>query len=278
MTRRFQFSIFFLILLLALSSCSKPVISYHETSKMIDPHVKWTQLLTDDFYDTSASINILDIDMKNFEGEIELAWYPSELIITSEIAEEYGAFAAVNGSYFDMKVGGAWVFLQADGKQVSGNKSRAPFSYNAAYALDTAGVISIIKRPGDHWEYLSGYKHVMAAGPIMIYDNEVCEIDSVKFNLVRHPRTAVGITDDDHLILVTVDGRQQQAPGMNIPDLCRLMQELNCSYALNLDGGGSTTMYIEGEDHLGVVNYPTDNRKFDHAGQRPVSNAIVLIK
>ena len=65
---------------------------------------------------------------------------------------------------------------------------------------------------------------------------------------------------------------------MNIPELTTLMKNLKCTDALNLDGGGSTTMYIKGKNANGVVNYPTDNKKFDHEGQRSVSNAILLLK
>jgi exopolysaccharide biosynthesis protein len=52
------------------------------------------------------------------------------------------------------------------------------------------------------------------------------------------------------------------------------MRWLGCTEAINLDGGGSSTMYIKDN---GVVNYPSDNNRHDHEGQRPVSNAILLL-
>ena len=52
------------------------------------------------------------------------------------------------------------------------------------------------------------------------------------------------------------------------------MRWLGCTEAINLDGGGSSTMYIKDS---GVVNYPSDNNRHDHDGQRPVSNAIILL-
>jgi exopolysaccharide biosynthesis protein len=112
----------------------------------------------------------------------------------------------------------------------------------------------------------------------MIYDNILCNLDSVRFNLTRHPRTALGITDDYHLLLVTVDGRHAEAAGMNMWELQDLMKQLDCSEAMNFDGGGSTTMYIKGKTENGVVNYPSDNRKYDHEGERKVANAIVVVK
>jgi exopolysaccharide biosynthesis protein len=52
------------------------------------------------------------------------------------------------------------------------------------------------------------------------------------------------------------------------------MRWLGCSSAINLDGGGSSTMYIKDS---GVVNYPSDNNQHDHEGERPVSNAILIL-
>ena len=68
-----------------------------------------------------------------------------------------------------------------------------------------------------------------------------------------HPRTAIGVTADGKLVLVTVDGRQSISAGMKLSDLAKLMQSQGCVEALNLDGGGSTTMAA----WFGVLNSPS---------------------
>lgn len=73
------------------------------------------------------------------------------------------------------------------------------------------------------------------------------------FSTYRHPRTALGITADGKLMLVTVDGRQSISRGINLPDLSALMKRLGAVHAINLDGGGSTTMSYRG----GVINSPS---------------------
>ncbi len=84
----------------------------------------------------------------------------------------------------------------------------------------------------------------------------------------RHPRTAVGIRADGHLLFITVDGRQPQiSVGMTIPELTALMAELGCTDAINLDGGGSTTMVVKNR----VVNRPSDQ-----TGERMVSDALLI--
>jgi len=89
------------------------------------------------------------------------------------------------------------------------------------------------------------------------------------FGEQRHPRTAVGITADGRLLWVAVDGRQAPySDGMSLAELADLMERLGARDAINLDGGGSTTMVVRGA----VVNRPSDA-----AGERPVGNALVLV-
>jgi Phosphodiester glycosidase len=84
----------------------------------------------------------------------------------------------------------------------------------------------------------------------------------------RHPRTAVGY-DRHYLYLVEVDGRQPAlSMGMNLEELANLMKDLGCSDAMNLDGGGSATFWLEGK----VMNSPSDKH------ERLVANALVVVR
>ena len=65
---------------------------------------------------------------------------------------------------------------------------------------------------------------------------------------------------------------------MRLFELTKLMRWLNANDAINLDGGGSTTLWINNYMGNGVVNYPTDNKKWDHEGQRKVANVVLLKK
>ena len=62
----------------------------------------------------------------------------------------------------------------------------------------------------------------------------------------RHPRTAVGVTADNKLLIVTVDGRQPISQGVTLVELAALMKQLGAVNAINLDGGGSTTLSVKG--------------------------------
>jgi exopolysaccharide biosynthesis protein len=90
------------------------------------------------------------------------------------------------------------------------------------------------------------------------------------FTTERHPRTVIGASKGGTIWLITVDGRSAQVSvGMTFADLQRLAQGLKLHYALNLDGGGSTTMVVNGR----VVNHPSDV-----AGPRKVSDGLVVVK
>jgi hypothetical protein len=85
----------------------------------------------------------------------------------------------------------------------------------------------------------------------------------------RHPRTAVGFSrDSSTLLLLTVDGRSENSGGMTLVALAGMMRQLGAWQAMNFDGGGSTTMVIDGK----VVNHPSDQ-----AGERAVGNALMIL-
>ena len=78
--------------------------------------------------------------------------------------------------------------------------------------------------------------------------------------------------------MITIDGRHRKAKGMSLIEVQDFLISLGCSDAINLDGGGSTTMWIKSDKNNAVVNCPSDNGKFDAEGERKVANAILLVK
>lgn len=114
-------------------------------------------------------------------------------------------------------------------------------------------------------------KHIISGGPYLVRNSNVfVDMTAQKLGAIggRNPRSAIGYTADNNLILVAVDGREGSSIGMTLMELASFMQSIGCTNAMNLDGGGSTVMYVNGQ----VVNRP------HMKGGIPLSNAIVLSK
>jgi hypothetical protein len=114
-----------------------------------------------------------------------------------------------------------------------------------------------------------GMPQIVCGGVDCVDISSAKEGVSEGFINTRHPRTAVGISEDGtRLYLVTVDGRQPASVGMSLYELADLMTRLGAREALNLDGGGSTTL---------VAGSRVANRPSDPTGERPVSNAMLIL-
>ena len=93
----------------------------------------------------------------------------------------------------------------------------------------------------------------------------------------RQPRSVIAQDDDGATLLLVIDGRTEGAGGLSTPALAEwLVNELGVRHALNLDGGGSSSLYIRGCSRTGVVNFPSDNGQADQDGSRGVANGIYL--
>jgi hypothetical protein len=114
----------------------------------------------------------------------------------------------------------------------------------------------------------TGVMDMIAGNPTLVEDGTVTATECPAYFCRRHPRTGVGVTPDGKLLLVTVDGRQRRSVGMTPRQFARLFRRLGARWALNLDGGGSTTMFVKG----GVVNRPSDS-----GGERAVSSALLVL-
>lgn len=113
--------------------------------------------------------------------------------------------------------------------------------------------------------------HIISGGPYLVKRGQpYVDISEQKLGAIggRNPRTAVGYTADNHLIIVTVDGREKSSVGMTLTELSNFMKSIGCYNAMNLDGGGSTVMYVNGK----VVNHPQVQ------GGIALSNALTLNK
>ena len=197
------------------------------------------------------------------------------------------ALAAINGSYFDMRTGAPVCYLRINGRELGENTPSSTDSIHRKYYQN--GTIRLLptRRPrflmpdsGRNAERMLPDSNIMTAGPMLIQRGiDIPQHLDRSFVFRRHNRTAIGLKPDGTVVMLVADGRHRgEAEGLSLPELTNVMRWLGCCDAVNLDGGGSTTMYIKDRGTDGIVNNPSDNGRFDPAGQRRVANAILVVK
>jgi exopolysaccharide biosynthesis protein len=268
------------LLPLVNAQSKKPKLRLKEFNhQKIEKGLHWYHLQSTDIFDGPQSLNLLKINTN--KRTIDLLYTPDTLITTSEYAESVQATAAVNAGFFNIQQGGSVTYIKKDGSILAQNqadlKARNSVVIRGAIVIKTDGKI-LITAAKETTSYSNdpSIDDVILSGPLLIEDGQPVSLDSTSFTLLRHPRTCACLTAKNTLLLLTADGRHQEAYGLSLPELTQLLLGLKCKNAINLDGGGSTTMYLQWQNENGIVNFPSDNRTFDHYGQRKVANVIVV--
>lgn len=178
----------------------------------------------------------------------------------SPVAPKYGVGLQVIDNKITKASANA-IEIPENGYVISGPKS-------ILYALLDKKDVELSIKTNPDWD---GVKHIISGGPYLVKNGEVfVDMTAQKLQAIggRNPRSAIGYTKDNNFIFVAVDGREGSSIGMTLMELANFMQSIGCVGAINLDGGGSTVMYVNGR----VVNKP------QQTGGIPLSNAIILSK
>ncbi|HVY76196.1 MAG TPA: phosphodiester glycosidase family protein [Puia sp.] len=253
-------------------------------------------------FNSNQNINIVEVKL-NGKNHIHIGEEPQKLKGTSEFASEAHAIAAINGTFFDMKQGGSEDYIRSDGKVINRTRVKAggvrSFHQRAAVVIDHNKVRIMQWDSTADWEdHLVG-EDIMVSGPLLIHNGQTIAWDTAGGFFRRNPRSVLAMRKN-RLYLIAVDGRNPKAAGMSIAELTQFLKWMKFSEAINLDGGGSTTLWVKNYPYGGVVNHPSDNRKWvhtdsykagmdldnlpadtqtwDHAGERPVANAILITR
>lgn len=186
---------------------------------------------------------------------------------TSEIADNVNAILAINGDYYGAQENGYvirnGVLYRATAK--SGNEDLVVYA---------DGSFEIINENDITAEELleKGAQNVFAFGPALVENGtvSVTEDEEVGKAMASNPRTAIGIIDENHYVFVVADGRTNDNEGLSLYELAEFMESLGVQTAYNLDGGGSSTMYFNGE----IINQPTTNG--NSIKERSVSDIVYI--
>ena len=248
---------------------------------------------------------LIDLKDANLKVDVVTSDDSSGRETVSSFAEDLGACLVVNGGYFRMDLNPTkHVGLLAIDNEILQNstysvtrEAQKYYIARGAVGIDESGNIDIAwvsthndslfewkepfanhpLKPMDKPEISNAiwwdYPDVLSAGPVLIQEGsiKVTSDEEVFFGTSipkTHPRTAVGYTGDGKLLLVVVDGRQAKSRGVDLNELAGIMKSLGAVEALNLDGGGSSSI---------VVNGVLLNRPAGSTVQRAVMSAISVV-
>ena len=188
---------------------------------------------------------------------------------TSSMAQSSAAILAVNGDYYGARDNG---YVVRDG--IIYRSSAKTDQEDLVIYKD--GSMKIINESEVSAQELvdDGAVTVLSFGPALVENGKVSvsQNDEVGKAMASNPRTAIAITEDNHYLFIVSDGRTDESEGLSLYELATFAASLGAKTVYNLDGGGSSTMYFNGN----VVNNPTTNG-WD-ISERGVSDIVYISK
>jgi exopolysaccharide biosynthesis protein len=184
---------------------------------------------------------------------------------TSSIAKANNAIFALNGDFYGFRDGG---YVLRNG--VAYRNTTRGNGNNEALVIDKDGNFSIVSESDTSMESISSKAwQILSFGPGLVENGEIAVNSSseVAQSMRSNPRTAIGQISKLHYIVIVSDGRTSESDGLSLMELAQVFKDKGCTTAYNLDGGGSSTMYFNGE----IINNPTDGRS---GGERKVSDIV----
>ena len=187
---------------------------------------------------------------------------------TSETAANNNAILAVNGDYYGANTTG---YVIRNG--VVYRDTVREDSSNGDLAIYKDGSFKIIYENEISANQLvkDGVVNLLAFGPALVENGEIVvnTKSEVGQSMASNPRTAIGIIDENHYIIIVSDGRTSESQGLSLYEMAEVMKSYRVKTAYNLDGGGSSTMYFNGQ----VINKPTTN---GNISERAVSDIVYI--
>ena len=188
---------------------------------------------------------------------------------TSETAASNNAILAINGDYYGANTTG---YVIRNG--VVYRDTVREDSSNGDLAIYKDGSLKIIYEDQVSADQLvkDGVVNLLTFGPSLVENGEIV-VDTnseVGQSMSSNPRTAIGIIDENHYIIIVSDGRTTESEGLSLYQMAEIMKSYGVKTAYNLDGGGSSTLYFNGQ----VINKPTTNG--NTISERSVSDIVYI--
>jgi exopolysaccharide biosynthesis protein len=185
---------------------------------------------------------------------------------TSQIAMNNKAILAFNGDFYGSRDDG---LIIRNGVFYRDQPRKAPDN-RTLLITDAGDFIFVTEGAVDGVTYLDrGALHSLSFGPVLVEDGKVQKLNT-QISKIENPRTAIGMIEPLHYLLIVVDGRSEQSEGMRLDTLAKLFVRLGAVSAYNLAGGGSSTLWYNGK----LINQPSVFGLF--SDERAISDILYI--
>ncbi|MBR0136901.1 MAG: phosphodiester glycosidase family protein [Erysipelotrichaceae bacterium] len=264
-----------------------------ERNSLIEPEgqsdlnaIKFVERTNDGHYDNAyeqqvlereegADYKVIELKEDNYSGFVTVIYHPERMSLVmcqkpygeqiSSFAKRTGALVAVNGGGYMINSNDVLYTrsnIIVDGKAIKNNHKKS-----AIIGMSWDGKLMLANQTADE-AIANGMKWGVQYGPFLILNGQKTQFSGNGGKGV-HPRTAIGQRQDGIVILLTIDGRGANgSSGISLPDLTDILERYGCYNAANLDGGGSTSLVVEGV----LRNKPTG---WGYQDERYIYNAII---
>ena len=234
------------------------------------------------YYIATADVTRSDVNVyANYKDNIGTPWGMARVQDQMEAARarhsdpsqpdlyipNYTPVVGVNADFYNMTNGAPSGALVMEGVEYHSGSGANFF----AILKDGTPIIGV---PSDYAKYKDNIAEAVGGSIMLVRDGKIVVGSSGNYYDSRASRTCVGITADNRVVLMVMDGRQEPvSAGGSAIEIAQVMLDAGCVVAINLDGGGSTTFVAkeEGEDELSVVNRPSDGYA------RSVSSSLMVV-
>lgn len=186
---------------------------------------------------------------------------------TSDMAADHGAILAINGDYYGSREYG-YVLRNGVLYREEGADDREDL------VIGSDGSFSIIQEKDTSAQQLlrQGAQQVLSFGPALVMEGTVCVDEDTEVGKAAssNPRTAIAMVDELHYLMVVSDGRTSRSEGLSLYQLAGFLRDLGAEIAYNLDGGGSSTLWFNGQ----VINEPVN--RGSKISERSVSDIVYI--
>lgn len=156
----------------------------------------------------------------------------------------FGTFGIMKNNRPDI----AWTFSDSSAGILYAAQKPVPFIVSDRAAFTRKDLMKIHHARFKKWKV----ETAVGGGPVLVQNSEVRVTNNEERKFYgkaiydRHPRTAIGYTKNNEIVIFVCEGRSDSAAGLTLPQMAKILKDIGCVEALNLDGGGSTCMLVNG--------------------------------